>query len=131
MAQRGGRLTIGDREQTVRVIVPRFKTTAQFDLAQATGVSPSAVAIVRGRRGRPELAEDRGIDFNVSHTAEVALIGITDEGRIGVDVERADRIIQVPGLTRRFLADSERAALPADRWRFAGFLKARKRRSAR
>lgn len=90
------------------------RASLRWVLAQTLGISPFDVAIVRGRRGRPQLAGDRAIDFNVSHTGEVALIGISREGRIGVDVERADRMIHAPRLTRRILTDRERAALPAD-----------------
>lgn len=34
-----------------------------------------------------------GIDFNYSHTRGAVLLGITDKGRIGVDIERIDRRI--------------------------------------
>jgi 4'-phosphopantetheinyl transferase len=90
------------------------RASLRWVLAQTMGVTPAAVVIERGPRGRPQLAGTAGIDFNVSHTADVALIGISYEGRIGVDVERADRVIHSAGLARKVLTDRERAALPAD-----------------
>jgi 4'-phosphopantetheinyl transferase len=81
-------------------------------LAQTLGLAPRDVAIERGPRGRPQLVDPADIDFNVSHTADAALIGLTRDGRIGVDVERADRAIHSAGLARRILTDRERAALP-------------------
>ena len=45
-------------------------------LGAALGVDPAAVALRRGTRGRPELAVEYALDFNVSHTEDVALIGI-------------------------------------------------------
>ena len=90
------------------------RASLRWVLAQTMGITPAAVAIERGPRGRPQLAGTAGIDFNVSHTADVALIGISYEGRIGVDVERADRAIHSAGLARKVLTDRERAALPAD-----------------
>ena len=61
---------------------------------------------------RPGLAGDRsGIDFNVSHTRDVALIGIAHTRRIGVDVERADRDVRADGLARKFLTSAEQATL--------------------
>ncbi|MDE2004115.1 MAG: 4'-phosphopantetheinyl transferase superfamily protein [Betaproteobacteria bacterium] len=69
------------------------------------------VPIVRGERGRPRLECDSTLDFNVSHTAGVALIGATRAARIGVDVERLDRAINVPGIARKFLTDAERRSL--------------------
>ena len=85
------------------------RTALRTVLARALGMAPSEVPIERGLRGRPRLRSDVGLDFNVSHTAGVALIGTTDAGRIGVDVERRDRPINVGGIARKFLTDSERA----------------------
>jgi 4'-phosphopantetheinyl transferase len=91
-------------------------------LGRALGVAPAEVAIRRGVRGRPELA-DRSlrIDFNVSHTRSVALIAMArDVGpstRIGVDIEHIDREVGVDRLQRKFLAPKEReriAGLSAD-----------------
>jgi 4'-phosphopantetheinyl transferase len=77
------------------------------------GVDPAAVEIVRGERGRPRLAGTHSLDFNVSHTHSVALVGIAEHLRIGVDVERIDRIVNVAGIARKFLAPDERSALEA------------------
>ena len=90
------------------------RASLRWVLAQTIGVAPEAVMIERGPRGRPQLAGTTDIDFNVSHTAEVALIGISREGRIGVDIERADRVIQSAGLARKVLTGRERTALPGN-----------------
>ena len=97
-------------------------------LGEVLGVAPSAVALVRGRRGRPELA-GASLDFNVSHTRGMALIGIADAlpagMRIGVDVEHGQRKVNADGLSRKFLSERERAglaAMPADERR-RGFLR--------
>jgi 4'-phosphopantetheinyl transferase len=76
-------------------------------------VPPAAVPIARGWRGRPELGDaGAGIDFNVSHTGNVALIGVRRTSgrnvRIGVDVERADRVLGSERLARKFLTSAER-----------------------
>jgi 4'-phosphopantetheinyl transferase len=85
-------------------------------LGLALGIAPSAVEIRRGVRGRPELADaGAGIDFNVSHTRGVALIGIARGlpayARIGIDIERLDRDVGVDRLARKFLTATERASL--------------------
>jgi 4'-phosphopantetheinyl transferase len=85
-------------------------------LGDALGVPPAAVAIHRGARGRPQLADaGQGIDFNVSHTQDVALIAIARNIaaglRIGVDVERADRDVGADRLARKFLTAREQATL--------------------
>jgi 4'-phosphopantetheinyl transferase len=82
-------------------------------LAEVLGVAAGGVAIVRGPRGRPQLDTGAPLDFNVSHTGDVALIGVTRQGRIGVDVERADRSINVTGIARKFLTPGERGRLAA------------------
>jgi 4'-phosphopantetheinyl transferase len=82
-------------------------------LAEVLGVTAVSVGIVRGARGRPQLDADAPLDFNVSHTGDVALIGVSDHGRIGVDVERADRTINVAGIAAKFLTPAERQGLAA------------------
>jgi len=92
------------------------RATLRLLLGRTLGVAPSTVAIRRGIRGRPELA-DAGIvlDFNVSHTAGGAVIGIAQglrEGtRIGVDVEREDRQLGADRLARKFLSPEEQAVV--------------------
>ena len=90
------------------------RASLRWVLAQMLGAAPRDIGIERGPRGRPQLTGAGGLDFNVSHTADVALIGLSRDGRIGVDVEREDRTIHSAGLARRILTDRERAALPSD-----------------
>ena len=82
-------------------------------LGRTLGVEPAAVPLERGPRGRPQLTGIRDIDFNVSHTTDVALIAIARHVKVGVDVERADRSIHSLGIARKFLTERERAVLPA------------------
>lgn len=80
-------------------------------LGRTLGLAPHAVPIERGIRGRPQLALDTDLDFNVSHTAGSALVGITHGRRIGVDVERVDRVVRADGLAAKFLTAAEQATL--------------------
>ena len=98
-------------------------------LGQALAVAPAAVNLVRGRRGRPQVAGHATLDFNVSHTRGMALIGIADAlpagMRLGVDVEHGERRVNADGLSRKFLTERERVALAplADDPRRRGFLR--------
>ena len=94
-------------------------------LGRHLGIGPAAVPIVRGPRGRPQLESESDLDFNISHTEGVALIGIARGCRIGVDVEHADRVVNADGLARKFLQPAEQATLaPLDeRDRRARFLR--------
>jgi 4'-phosphopantetheinyl transferase len=85
-------------------------------LGDMLGLAPARVPIVRGPRGRPQLGADVGLDFNVSHTEDGALLGVLTDmpgARIGVDVERGERRINVAGIARKFMSDNERKALAA------------------
>jgi 4'-phosphopantetheinyl transferase len=91
------------------------RAALRYVLAAHLGIAPPEVPIRRGARGRPELAEPEAtLDFNVSHTGGVALIGVLagdrDRVRIGVDVERRDRAVGAERLGRKFLTPRERAA---------------------
>ncbi|HLB09465.1 MAG TPA: hypothetical protein VK617_08005, partial [Gemmatimonadaceae bacterium] len=55
-------------------------------LGRSLGVPPVEVPIIHGERGRPRLAQDAVLDFNVSHTGDVALLGTLAGARLGVDV---------------------------------------------
>ncbi len=66
----------------------------------------TAIEIVRGERGRPELV-DRSLRFNLSHTEGIALIGVTRSCDLGVDVERVDDRRRVADLTRAVFTAAE------------------------
>ena len=91
------------------------RATLRYLLGRVLGIEPEAVQLRRGKRGRPELAATSAPDFNVSHTGDIALIGIgvglRDGDRVGVDIERADRSVNADGLARKFLSERERARL--------------------
>lgn len=99
----------GDAHLRDRYVIGR--AALRSVLGRRLGVAPRAVPIVRGARGRPQLAGDSQLDFNVSHTGDVALLGILSGARLGVDVERTDRNINVAGIARKFLTAAERASL--------------------
>jgi 4'-phosphopantetheinyl transferase len=99
----------GDARLRDRYVIGR--AAVRSVLGRRLGVAPGAVPIVRGARGRPQLAGDIRLDFNVSHTGDVALLGVLSGARLGVDVERTDRNINVAGIARRFLTAAERASL--------------------
>lgn len=91
------------------------RATLRRILGAALGVDPAAVALHRDIRGRPQLTRELGLDFNLSHTDDVALIGISvglpAGARIGVDIEREDRLVNADGLARKFMTERERAEM--------------------
>jgi 4'-phosphopantetheinyl transferase len=91
------------------------RAALRFVLARRLGTSPPAVRIARDARGRPHLAADATIDFNVTHTGDAAMFGLIERPgtRIGVDLERASRAVNALGLARRVCTPREREVLTA------------------
>ena len=108
-AERARAARFGRDELRDRYVVGR--ATLRMLLGRRLGRAPAAVVIERGTRGRPFAADANGLDFNVSHTQGVALIGMTVGVRIGVDVEHAARELNVEGIARKFMAPEEQRAL--------------------
>jgi 4'-phosphopantetheinyl transferase len=60
-------------------------------LGAELGVAPSSVQLRLGDHGRPRLdpaAHERDLDFNLSHSADLALVAAARGRRVGIDVER-------------------------------------------
>jgi 4'-phosphopantetheinyl transferase len=76
--------------------------------------------------GKPQLAagqNPRALQFNVSHSATMALIAVGNDHRLGVDVERIRSDVDTTSLAERFFSPRECAGLRAlpDRLRVPGF----------
>jgi 4'-phosphopantetheinyl transferase len=76
--------------------------------------------------GKPQLALEqnpRALQFNVSHSAGIALIALSSERRIGVDIERIRSDVDTTALAERFFSVRECAGLRAlpDHLRVAAF----------
>ncbi len=85
-------------------------------LGRTLGIDAADVTIRRGVRGRPELVDVTArIDFNVSHTRDVALVAVARDlpgkARVGVDIEHRDREVGADRLARKFLTPGEWATL--------------------
>jgi 4'-phosphopantetheinyl transferase len=78
------------------------------------GADPGGLLFSANEHGKPALAERRGgreLAFNLSHSRDLAVIAVTLERRIGVDVEYL-RDLRDPGrLAKRFFAEEERKYL--------------------
>ncbi|MEM6405505.1 MAG: 4'-phosphopantetheinyl transferase superfamily protein [Pseudomonadota bacterium] len=69
---------------------------------------PAEVAIRLGAQGKPELTTaSQPLFFNLSHSAEVAVLAFYATGPVGVDVERPRRISAVPQTAKRIFAAPE------------------------
>lgn len=79
-------------------------------------VSPAVWQFTRGPHGRPEIAAPlnaAGLTFNISHAKGLIAIVIVREGKLGVDVERIDRLVDVTAVARRYFSPEEFSKLQA------------------
>lgn len=84
-------------------------------LARYVDVCPTGLRFGRSDRGRPYLTQPsiESLDFNLSHTAETALIAVAFGRRVGVDIEHIDPAVDHMGLARRFLGAEDVEAIRA------------------
>jgi 4'-phosphopantetheinyl transferase len=84
------------------------------------GAAPESLLFDYNPFGKPSLCMRPGrdrLDFNLSHSRDVAVIGITRDRAIGADVERMREDLPYGDIARRCFSSSERAAFEAlPRW---------------
>jgi len=76
-------------------------------LGQYLGTPPRAVRFRTAEHGKPELATNTDLRFNLSHTAGTTVIAITRGRRVGVDVERIRENLNPIELGDRFFSRKE------------------------
>ncbi|QXQ08110.1 4'-phosphopantetheinyl transferase superfamily protein [Sphingosinicellaceae bacterium] len=102
-------------------------------LAKASGIAMPDQRFVTGDYGKPALAGQPALAFNMSYAGDVALIGIGQGRSIGVDAEVRRQIDDLAGLADSVFTDSERLGLmaePAGALRDAAFLQGWTRKEA-
>jgi 4'-phosphopantetheinyl transferase len=83
-------------------------------LAMYLGVDAAVIDFDSGPAGKPKLTRNfaiNDIEFNLSHSGEVALIAVTRGEEIGVDVERIREDFAFKPIAQRFFTADEVAAL--------------------
>jgi 4'-phosphopantetheinyl transferase len=69
-------------------------------LATYTGTSPGGLEFTVGQHGKPAL-RGSGVEFNLSHSGDYAMIAIATSVPVGVDIERVRDDIDIAALLRR------------------------------
>jgi 4'-phosphopantetheinyl transferase len=80
-------------------------------LASYLGTDPRRVALAYAAQGKPFLAEHPDMQFNLSHTADVLVVGVARDRRIGIDVERTIPDPVVNEVRETVSSEPERARL--------------------
>lgn len=101
-------------------------------LAQALGVEASSVQWREGPHGKPHLLGHPGWHFNLSHSGDWALLGLSQGRPIGVDIECPQRTMDLSDLAGAHFTAAEQAALtglPSDQ-QLCAFLRTWSRKEA-
>lgn len=85
----------------------------RYSAAAVLGTAPDLVDLAYQPGGRPYVRGCDQIDVSLSHTEDMMVVGITRRGRIGVDVERADRRLAHTGSERQACTPYEKGELDA------------------
>ena len=76
---------------SARRLWPRSRALLRLLLARYSGQPADSLELQPGTFGKPRLARDAQLHFNLSHSGPLALYALSREGPVGVDVERAGR----------------------------------------
>lgn len=79
-------------------------------LARYLGSDPARLAFSINEYGKPSLTHSR-LEFNLSHSGNLALIAVTWNRKVGVDVERIREGISSLVIARQYLSKAEMAEL--------------------
>jgi 4'-phosphopantetheinyl transferase len=86
--------------------------TLRLVLATYLGEGPGEIELTAGEHGKPRLAEDPPrLAFNLSHSADLALVAVARDREVGVDVERIKPERDLVALAERVLAPEQAAAV--------------------
>jgi len=94
----------------------RCRSALRRLLASYLGAPAAEIRFEYSTSGKPQLAPEqnsRGLHFNVSHSADMALIAVGSDLRLGVDIEKIRDDVEAAALAERFFSPRERAGLRA------------------
>lgn len=84
-------------------------------IAELLKTNPKNIDFVYTGEGKPILPpHSLNLDFNISHTENVFIFGITDKGFIGVDIEKMRASKHLDKIAERLFSESELKALKSE-----------------
>jgi len=114
-------LSAEERERAERAATPavrrrfvRGRELLRSILASYTGSAPRDLVLGRTPDGKPFVEGRPGdVRFNLTHTGDVWAVAVAAGREVGIDVERADRRVDVSAVSRRLFARTEAEAIAA------------------
>jgi 4'-phosphopantetheinyl transferase len=86
------------RFESDRVRWIRARSALRSILAEYVNTAPDALRFTYGKNGKPGVA---GIEFNLSHAGDFAMIAVTEAVPVGVDIERIRPEVEIGKLLAR------------------------------
>lgn len=84
------------------------RAALRIALGRWTGKTPDRVAITVDAQGKPHLAHsDASVHFNLSHSGNFALIALSNQGPLGIDIEPKARGVTLISCATAFLSPNE------------------------
>ncbi len=80
-------------------------------LAAHLGVPPESLALDAPAQQKPALPDMPGTHFNLTHSADLALVAITSNAPVGVDIEKIRTLDDRDDVAREVFGTAEQAAL--------------------
>jgi 4'-phosphopantetheinyl transferase len=84
-----------------RVRWTRARSALRSVLAEITGAPASELLFDFGEHGKPSLRGAAGIEFNLSHAGDWAMIAVSRGVPVGIDIERLRSRVDIAALLRR------------------------------
>jgi 4'-phosphopantetheinyl transferase len=79
----------------------RARSSLRLILSRYAGDTPTNLCFVYGQHGKPALLQVSGIEFNLSHAGDWAMIAVAESVAVGVDIERIRANLDMVPLLRR------------------------------
>ncbi|MGB6689742.1 MAG: 4'-phosphopantetheinyl transferase superfamily protein [Terracidiphilus sp.] len=83
----------------------------RYLLGRYLDCNPASLRFENGSKGKPALAQGIGIQFNVSHSGDLAAIAVTCGCEIGIDLERVRSVPEMDQIASRYFDPAEAAEI--------------------
>lgn len=87
--------------------------TLRLILSEYLQCGPQEILFGKNDFGKPFLADEGPIEFNLSHSGDAALVAVTVGRAVGVDIERYRERLETEKISKRFFSSAEVAELLA------------------
>jgi 4'-phosphopantetheinyl transferase len=98
-------------DPTVRYRFVASRLLMKYTAAAALQTGPESLDVSYRLGGRPYLRGFDQLDLSLTHTGELMAVGLSRDGRIGVDVEPADRRMRLDLMQAQMCTPAEQAEL--------------------